>query len=122
MSTNTLALMNHLAQLRVPFTDNLKAGPAAAAATATVAISMASRFTSSPGNTGSCVLKDMITDDCPNVYWIINDSGFTLNVYPNQNGTQTINGAGTALTVASGGFAFFVRVRSASDWRAAVFT
>jgi hypothetical protein len=121
MSTTTVTLMSHLArQGNIPFQDNLTAGPAAAAATAVPVIAMASRFTSSPGATASAILRDILTQECPNMYWVINDTGATMNLYPLS--PQTINGAGTALTIANGGFAFLMRIRANLDWRGQVYT
>jgi hypothetical protein len=122
MSTTTLALMSHLAKMggTAAFQDNLKAGPAAAQATATPVIAAASRFTSSPGATASALLRDILTQECPDMHWVMNDTGATMNLYP--FGSQTINGAGTPLTIANGGFAFLVRIRANLDWRGAVFT
>lgn len=122
MSTTNNALLGHLSHLRIPFTDNLTAGSAATQAGAPSVPTMASRFTLNAGNTGSAVLRDVISLDAPDVCWVINDTAFSMDIYPNANGTQTINGSGSPLTIASGGFGFFVRIRSTADWRAAAFT
>ena len=118
--TNTV-LLSHLAKARIPFTDNLATGGAASQAAALPVPTMASRFTySAAGATASVVLKDILTNDCPDMYWVINDSGATIDVYP--NGSQTINGGSSPLTIANAGFAFFSRIAANSDWRGAVFT
>lgn len=126
MSVTTIALMSHLAKMggTAAFQDNMKAGAAAAAATAIPVNTMVSRFTSSPGATASAVLRDILTQECPDMHFVLNDTGATMNLYPYQGGSpsQTINGAGTALTIANGGFAFLIRIRSTLDWRGAVFT
>lgn len=126
MSVTTVALMSHLAKMggTAAFQDNMKAGPAAAASTAIPVNTLASRFTSSPGATASAVLRDILTQECPDMHFVINDTGATMNLYPFQGGAtaQTINGVTTPLTIANGGFAFLIRIRANLDWRGQVYT
>lgn len=119
MTTNT-SLMGHLGRHRYQLDDNRTTGPASTQATAAPCISPATRFQNSVAN-GSAILPDMLTNSGnETLTFVLNDSANSIVVYP--FGSQTINGGATPLTIAAGGFGFFMRIFSTLDWRAQAFT
>lgn len=118
-ATNT-SFIGHLGRLGFTLDDDKSAGGASAQAGATALLSAASRVTVAAAN-GSMILKSILGRDAPNVCFVINDSGQTIQVYPfvgeNQNGV-----ANAALAIADGKFAIFSRVQATNDWRSAVVT
>lgn len=82
----------------------------------------ANRITVATAANASCVLPSLITDDeGASLVFVINDSANAVSVYCAPSGT--LNGSSNGfLSIASGGFAIFLKVASTLDWRAAAFT
>lgn len=122
MSAINVALMGHLARQNMGFAfqDDLSAGPAAAQATALPVITQCTRVTVA-SSTGSMLLPDILTNNSPNLMFLLNDSANTINVYAfsGQNVNGSLNGF---LAIAAGGFGIFVRLKANLDWRSAAFT
>lgn len=120
MSTTNTALMGHLGRMGFTVDDDKSAGTASSQSGANALLSAASRVTVAAAN-GSLVLKSILSEEAPPIVFVLNDSGQTIKVYaaPNDNMNGSANGS---LSIADGGFGFFSRVKSTTDWRSGAIT
>jgi len=112
----------------MPFMDNIGTGPASAQGTAVLATPTVVRVTKSVAS-GSLILPSILTNEADPMTIVINDSGQTVLVYAAKGESMdgSLNGN---RSVATGGVAFFLRVRDAEavgggagpDWRSNVIT
>lgn len=128
MSTSNDAHLAALAAEGVLIADGWGAPNASSQATATRLQGNAMRVTTSVAN-GSVVLPSSLSNECPYLAWVINDSPNTILAYP-FTGEKQNGGTNATLAIPSGQSGYFVRVPPAIgkggggggtlDWRSAV--
>lgn len=121
MSTTNAAL---LAALVGPWplavNDGLTAYAAGGQSLATPLRGGANRITIAAAPAASLILPN-VTDEGADIVFVVNDGANAASVFCAPGGT--LNGAANgSLSIASGGFAIFLKVIATLDWRASAFT
>lgn len=117
MSTTNTALIGHLGREGYSLDDAKTAGTASSQSGANAITSQCSRITSAVAN-GSMILRSILSNDCPDMCFVINDSAQAIKVFAFAG--ENVNGSlNASLTIAAGAFGLFSRIKSTLDWRAA---